>query len=133
MATWYKTDGSVSTVVPADGKAFTLDELRKFVGDERGDIVQFVPLANGESMVINDEGKLIGLPKNEIATAVWKKAYPISQYPHNNDELIVGNALVATEKELGNEEEEETPCSHGVMIKTPFGLRCPECGYTTKK
>ena len=65
-------------------------------------MVQIVPLPSGKSIVINEEGKLIGLPVNKAATAEWKNEYPIEKYPMNNDELIVGNALIADDQELGN-------------------------------
>ena len=51
-------------------------------------------------IIVNEEGKLIGLEKNEEATKFWKEEYPIEKYPVNNDELIVGNALVVEEKEI---------------------------------
>ena len=41
-------------------------------------------------MILNDEGKLLGLLKNKAATDIWKKEYPIAEFPDNNDELIVG-------------------------------------------
>lgn len=103
MATFIKTDGSVQEVHPADGKVFTYDELQGFIGG-KGNLVEIVPLPNGiESIVINEEGKIIGLEENKVATQIWKKAYPIGQFPVNNDQLIVGDALIANEKELGNE------------------------------
>ena len=95
MAILYKTDGSVTPVSPKEGKYFSLKELQGYVGG----YIQIVPLPNGEELVINEEGKLDGLPTNQLATSIWKKAYPISKYPENNDELVVGNALVISEGE----------------------------------
>jgi len=96
MARYYKTDGTVKDVKPQNGKAFEYKELREFVGG----MVEIVPLPSGKSIIVNEEGKLMGLPKNEMASMVWQAEYPIEQYPNNNDELIAGNALVASEDEL---------------------------------
>lgn len=110
MATYYKveiTDGKVksvsSEVHPKNGKYFTYEELQRFIKHKSNGLVEIVPLPSGESMVVNEEGKLIGLPKNELATEFWKKQYPIEEYPFNNDELIVGNALVIKSDELEND------------------------------
>lgn len=106
MAKFYKTTDhdpetglkleEVTEVTPKNGKTFVYEELTAFVDG----MVQIVPMPSGKQMVINEEGKLIGLPKNIKATEVWMKEYPIAEYPDNNDELIVGNALVCEESEL---------------------------------
>lgn len=103
MATLYETNGNVTEVQPQKGRSFTYEELRSFVGG----MVQIVPLPSGKSMVVHEEGKLIGLEKNEKASTYWQQEYPIDQYPLNNDELIVDPALVATDIELGEGEEED--------------------------
>lgn len=77
-------------VSPENGKKFSLKELQGYVGG----LVEFVPLPSGKLMVVNEEGKLDGLPVNENATAIFKKEYPKRIYALNNDELVVGNALV---------------------------------------
>ena len=88
-ATWFRADGSEKIVHPANGTHFTYEELRAFVGG----MVEHVDMPDGSEFWLNEEGKLDGLPKNEKATAIWKKAYPIEQYPDNNDELVVGDVL----------------------------------------
>ena len=90
MAKLIKTDGTITEVKPINGKSFSLKELQGFVGG----IVEIVPLPSGKEMCVNEEGKLNGLPKNEEATKIWKEEYPIEKYPVNNDELIVGDALL---------------------------------------
>lgn len=96
MATLYKTDGTVIEVKPKKGKKFSYEELKGYVGD----MIQMVPLGTTKLLVCHDEGKLIGLPKNFKATELWKQVYPISEYPINNDELVVGDVLVGESKEL---------------------------------
>jgi len=98
MATLYTVEGEVKEVSPADGHSFTLKEMQDFVGGT----VQIVPLPDGRSMLVNDEGKLIGLEYNEKASAEWMRQYPIEQYPLNNDQTIAGNALIASDTELGD-------------------------------
>ena len=103
-AKFYGAQGGVEDVVPANGKWFTYAELTKFVGG----MVEIVPMPSGRQMVVNEEGKLKSdweLEINDAATKVWKEEYPIAQYPNNNDELIVGNALVCDESLLEGEEE----------------------------
>lgn len=104
MAIHYTLDGKFKEVSPINGKFFTYPELQNFVKEGDNDMIEIVPLPSGKSIVVNENGKLIGLPINKLATEFWKVEYPITQYPENNDELIVGNALVASEEELQSEE-----------------------------
>lgn len=86
-----QADSSQQKVRPKKGKTFSLKELQGYVGG----LIQIVPLPSGQVLICNDEGKLKGLPINRIATELWKKEYPIEQYPLNNDELIVGDVVVS--------------------------------------
>jgi hypothetical protein len=124
MAKAYLTDGRVLNIQPNDGKAFTYEELRGIVEG----LVQIVSLPDGNAIVVNEEGKLINLPVNEKATEYWKQVYPIEKYPVNNDELIVGNALVATPKELGEEDEEPVSncCGAPIIENTDMCSDCKE-------
>lgn len=79
-------------VYPANGKSFTLEELRGFVG---GTIDMQLLRKENKWLVVNDNGKLDGLPINEIASEIWRKEYPIEKFPYNNDGLIVGNVLLS--------------------------------------
>jgi hypothetical protein len=103
-----KTDGSEVIVEPENGKRFTLEELQFFVG---GTIdVQIIP--DGRAIYLNDNGKNEGLEVNEKASRIWQEAYPIEQYPFNNDGTIVGEVLI-----LSKEDEEAMNV-------------CEECGGT---
>ncbi len=103
-------DGQVLDVHPNNDKSFTYKELQHLISgiipspatfqDIGRVMIEIVPLPSGKSIVVNEEGKLIGLEKNENATEYWKTEYPITQYPHNNDELIVGDALVVDRSEI---------------------------------
>src|SRR3990167_7142056 len=97
MAKYIKVDGEELEVKPANGKFFTYTELQDFIKDGENKMIEIVPMPSGKSLVGNEEAKLINLPKNERATELWKKEYPIDQYPNNNDELICGNVLIVEE------------------------------------
>ena len=99
MAILYMYHGSEVVLKPhPEDKVFTYIKLKAMVGYP----IEFVPLPSGKIMIVNEEGKLRGLLKNEKATAYFKKEYPIEKYPHNN-ELIVGNALICDADELEQE------------------------------
>lgn len=100
MAILYKTDSTIENVTPKNGKTFSYEELQGFVGEGDDKMIEIVPLPSGKMLVVNEEGKLIGLKTNLRATDLWKAEYPIEDYPHNNDELIVGNALLAESNEI---------------------------------
>ena len=108
MATLLKTDGTKQEVSPKNGKAFTYEELHEFVGGN----IDTPVMPSGKCLVVNDEGKLAHLPKNDLATEVWKGEYPIEQYPMNNDELIVGDALLLSEEEYDALNDEDLEDDH---------------------
>ena len=65
---------------PKNGTDFTLEELRAFVG---GYIeLLYPPSQVGAALVVNEEGRLRGLPLNKVASAA---------YGHD---FIVGDALL---------------------------------------
>lgn len=104
MATYYKTDGTKEQIEPADGKAFTLEEMQKLVDGH----IEMIQLPSGKTMVLNEEGRINDLPVNESATRVWQSEFPIERYAGNNlayMEGVNGNILVATPKEVGDEED----------------------------
>ena len=84
----YKTDGSVTDVQQAKGKYFSLEELQKIVGG----YIEIIYLGQtGLVMVMNEEGKLDGLPINELASEI-AQGY-IQRY-----DKIVGDVLVCSQK-----------------------------------
>jgi hypothetical protein len=110
-ATVYETDGSTREVEPKNGTDFKLEELNAIVHGFI-EIIRLAPgaeeaLAEGPSvavqeagrgknggvspakiMVINEEGKLDGLPYNEKATRIFCASFP------GTGDYIVGPALV---------------------------------------
>lgn len=62
-----KPDGTVIAEMPNNGKTFSLEELQTIVGG----FIEIVALADGSVMVLNEEGKLLGLPFNAKATVLF--------------------------------------------------------------
>lgn len=77
------TDGTFKTITPANNKDFTLKELQKYVGG----YIQLIPLQDNLVMVINEEGKLLGLPRNDKATG-------LTNFHPDYDDYIVGNVVI---------------------------------------
>ena len=90
MAIFFKTDSPKGVEVsPKNGTDFTLDELKDIVGG----YIEILPLGKKYLMVVNDEGKLQGLPINHAATSVLCNVYRTNDY-------IVGNALICKTSEI---------------------------------
>lgn len=102
MAKLYKTNGEIIEIRPINGKSFSYEELKRYVGG----MVEVVPLPSGKLVVVNEEGKsepgvcMADFPKNEAASEAWKKEYPIEKFPLNNDGLICGDSLVTEDSEI---------------------------------
>lgn len=60
-----KADGTFTNQPPLD-KKYTLDELQKIVGG----YIEIIGTPQGKILVINEEGKLKGLPINIAATDI---------------------------------------------------------------
>ena len=85
-AAWLiKANGERKEIAPKNGTDFTADELHGYVGG----YIEIVRFRN-EIMVVNEEGKLYGLPYNHNATilARWK----------GYDDDIVGDVVVCHKK-----------------------------------
>ena len=61
----------------------TLEELQGYVGG----LIQVIELVNGKQLIINEEGKLMNLTKNNEATE-------LALLSLSHDDFIVGNAVV---------------------------------------
>lgn len=83
LSTVITTDGLHRNVEPSNGTDFSLEELNGFVGG----YIEIVHLSKTQVMVVNEEGKLIGLTPNPYATL-------LVQIAGHRDDTIVGNVLV---------------------------------------
>ncbi len=68
MAIILYPDGKQEQTSPANGNDFSLDELHSIVQGH----IEVIPTRDNRLMVINDTGRLDGLPRNEQATALAK-------------------------------------------------------------
>lgn len=89
MAQIIRADGTYAYVQPANGTDFTLKEAQTVVGGR----VELVHLYDRRIMLINEEGKLEGLPLNVEATRLFlvdRAGY----------DIIVGDVLVADDSQF---------------------------------
>jgi hypothetical protein len=82
----YRADGTQETVAPKNKKYFRLAELQALVGG----YIEMVFLNDGRIMVVNEEGKIDGLPVNVRATEIIRRC--------GREDAIVGDALVCESK-----------------------------------
>ena len=92
MATILRTNYTRSEVQPKNGTDFQLEELQTIVG---GYIEILHSRGDDTIMVINEEGKIQGLPENVNATIEALLKGMIGWYDH-----IVGDVLVCKSEEV---------------------------------
>ena len=99
-----RADGTSEAIRPANGANFSLPELKAIVGAGAPpgcDWIEIVPTKDGRILVINEEGKLYGLPRNAQATA-------LAALPTTADlaqlRAILGDALILVGYDLQSEE-----------------------------
>ena len=91
MDYYLKTNCKLEIVTPNNGKDYTLEELKTFVGG----YIQIIQLTPSQIMVINEEGKLNGLKPNRLATETALLVKAIA-----DNDFIVGNCLVCDKKHV---------------------------------
>lgn len=84
MADWIKTNGERIEVQPKNGTDFSLEELQGFVGG----YIEIVRMDDEHLMVVNEEGKVYGLPINMTASMLIMR------------DTIVGDVLVCKSNEI---------------------------------
>lgn len=89
MAELIKADGKRQKVEPKNGKKFELEELQGYV---KG-YIEAIFLDDDTVMVVNEDGKLFGLPYNQLASTKFlqEKGY---------HEPIVGDVLVCKRNQI---------------------------------
>ena len=70
--------------------------VSKFVGG----MVECVQLPNGDLLLLNEEGKLMGLPLNPEATTLWRMTFDNDNYITGRDDFVVGPAMVIKKQAL---------------------------------
>ena len=74
----------------------TLEQAQEFVGG----MVQGIQFPNGDYMLMNEEGKLLGLPVNEEATKLWRSTFTKDKYLFGYDDWVSGPAILIKHKAL---------------------------------
>ena len=75
-----------------------LKEAQKFVGG----YVEGITFPNGDYLIINEEGKLMGLPLNPEATALWRATFTKDKYLFGHDDFVVGPAILIKAKAVNH-------------------------------
>jgi hypothetical protein len=66
----------------------------KAVSDFVGGMVEVVQFPNGDLLLLNEEGKLMGLPVNEEASQLWKDTFDNDNYVTGRKDFVVGPAIL---------------------------------------
>ena len=72
----------------------------KAVSDFVGGMVECVTFPNGDLLLLNEEGKLMGLPLNPEATTLWRMTFTKDKYMFGHDDFVVGPAMVIKKNAL---------------------------------
>ena len=72
--------------------------VSKFVGG----MVECVQFPNGDLLLLNEEGKLMGLPLNPEATLLWKMTFDNDNYVTGRKDIVVGPAIYIKKHALGD-------------------------------
>ena len=65
-------------------------EVKEFVGG----MVEAVTFPNGDLLLLNEEGKLMGLPLNEKASKLWSETFDNDNYITGRNDFVVGPAIL---------------------------------------
>lgn len=84
-ASLIRTDGCGELIVPENEKDFSLEEIQRYVGG----YIEIVYLNGDMIMVVNEEGKIMGMDINPVATFIAHDNNSIPAYDY-----IVGNVVV---------------------------------------
>jgi len=72
----------------------------KAAQDFVGGYVEGITFPNGDYLIINEEGKLMGLPLNEKASKLWKDTFDNDNYITGRDDFVVGPAILIKKQAL---------------------------------
>ena len=74
----------------------TLESAQEFVGG----YVEGITFPNGDYLIVNEEGKLMGLPLNPEGTALWRSTFTQDKYAFGYDDWVCGPAILIKHKAL---------------------------------
>ena len=90
------TDADEFKIVSDSKDEPTLESAQEFVGG----YVEGITFPNGDYLIINEEGKLKGLPLNPEATALWRATFDNDNYITGRKDFVVGPAILIKAKAL---------------------------------
>ena len=73
-----------------------LKSAQEFVGGN----VECITFPNGDVLIVNEEGKLMGLPLNPEGTALWRMTFTKEEYAFGYDDWVSGPAILIKKKAL---------------------------------
>ena len=90
------TDASEFKIIDDVKDEPDLKTAQEFVGG----MVEGISFPNGDYLIINEEGKLMQLPLNPEATALWRATFTKDKYLYGYDDFVVGPAILIKKKAL---------------------------------
>ena len=72
----------------------------KAAQDFVGGYVEGISFPNGDYLIVNEEGKLIGLPLNPEATTLWRSTFTKDKYAFGYDDWVSGPAILIKKQAL---------------------------------
>ena len=72
----------------------------KTAQDFVGGMVEGISFPNGDYLIVNEEGKLMQLPLNPEATALWRITFTKDKYVTGHDDFVVGPAILIKKNAL---------------------------------
>ena len=84
------TDANEFVIIDDVKNEPTLKSAQDFVGG----YVEGITFPNGDYLIINEEGKLMGLPLNEKASKLWKDTFDNDNYVTGRNDFVVGPAIL---------------------------------------
>ena len=74
----------------------TLKSAQEFVGG----YVEGITFPNGDYLIVNEEGKLMGLPLNPEATLLWRLTFDNDNFITGRKDFVAGPAILIKHKAL---------------------------------
>ena len=96
METKINTDAAEFKIIEDSKDEPDLKAAQDFVGG----YVEGITFPNGDYLIINEEGKLMGLPINEQATKLWKETFDNDNFITGRNDFVVGPAILIKKSAL---------------------------------
>ena len=84
------TDQDQFKIIDDEKNTPTLKEAQDFVGG----MVECITWPNGDLLIVNEEGKLMNLPLNPEATALWRATFDNDNFVTGRKDFVVGPAIL---------------------------------------